>query len=230
MFAGTDCVRADTPDPRNLASSNLCGACTSSASAEAAPSPSPISLSDGFSGAAFSTTAELLSAVDAYMLDSSATSDVAAMYGYPIGNWDVSRIANFDELFSGKRNPNMLAFNADLRNWDVSSATSMRAMFESTVSFIDVGDSLAQWDVGHVTDMSHMFDSSAFAGDVSQWDVSKVRDFGWFAEFAVGFNSDLSLWNVGSAENMGWMFRGAKSFASDISAWNVAKVTDFTSM
>jgi Mycoplasma protein of unknown function, DUF285 len=91
----------------------------------------------------------------------------------------------------------------------VSSATSMPAMFESTVSFTDGGDSLAQWDVGHVTDMGHMFGSSTFAGDVSQWDVSKVRDFGWFAEFAVRFNSDLSLWNVGSAENVGAMFRGA---------------------
>jgi surface protein len=230
MFAGTDCVRTDTPDPRNLASSNLCGACANSASAVAAPSPSPVSLSDGFSGAAFSTTAELMSAVDAYLLDSSSTSDVAVMYGYPIGNWDVSGIVNFDQLFSGKRNPNMLVFNADLSNWDVSSATTMRAMFESTVSFTGAGDSLALWDVGQVTDMSHMFGSSAFAGDVSQWDVGKVRDFGWFAEFAVRFNSDVSLWNVGSAENMGWMFRGSKSFSSDISAWNVAKVTDFTSM
>jgi surface protein len=227
MFAGTDCVRTDTPDPRNLASSDLCGACTS---AGAVPSPSPVSLSDGFSGAAFGTTAELLSAVDAFMLDSSATSDVAVTYGYPIGNWDVSRITDFDELFSGKRNPNMLVFNADLSNWDVSSATTMRAMFESTVSFTGAGDTLAQWDVGQVTDMSRMFGSSAFAGDVSQWDVGKVREFGWFAEFAVRFSSDLSLWDVGSAENMGWMFRGAKSFTSDISAWNVAKVTDFTSM
>jgi hypothetical protein len=49
--------------------------------------------------------------MDAYMQNSSATSDVAPTY--PIGNWDVSRTANFDELFSRKRNLNMLVFNAN---------------------------------------------------------------------------------------------------------------------
>jgi surface protein len=230
MFAGTNCPRKNTPDPDNLVGSTMCASCGDFF----VPSPtlSPIPLTQGFAGTtAFTTTLELITAVDAYMVDSSSSSDVATTYGFPIGNWDVSQITNFDDVFSAKRNPDMLLFNADLSNWDVSAATSMHAMFEATVSFTDnIAQGLSQWDVSQVFDMSNMFDSSGFAGSISQWNVENVRDFSFFAEFAVRFDSDLSLWNVANAENMGWMFRGAKSFTSDVSNWNVAKVADFTNM
>jgi hypothetical protein len=68
-----------------------------------APTSMPIIvLEDG--RIAFSTRQQLYDAVDAYLLEVesgefSNTSDVAALHGYPIGNWDVSRITNFDRVF-----------------------------------------------------------------------------------------------------------------------------------
>lgn len=228
MFVGTSCPKIDTPNQRRLDSAAFCTECDGSSTA--APTSSPPSLTDVFTGQAFTSSAELLNAVDEYMLDSSSDSIVAMQYGYPIGNWDVSRISDFSQVFDAQRNPDMLLFDADLSGWDVSSAETMNAMFQATVAFTDSTNSLAGWNVANVADMSSMFAESKFAGDVSQWQVGKVRDFSFFAEFAVSFQSDVSKWDVGAAEDMGWMFRGCSLFISDLSAWDVSKVGDFTNM
>ena len=34
---------------------------------------------------------------------------------------------------------------------------------------------ISQWDVSNVRDMSHMFARSNFNGDISKWDVSNVE-------------------------------------------------------
>jgi surface protein len=228
MFAGTACPHDDTPDPQSLLRDTFCTACQGSITT--APSPSPPDLSDGSTGKPFTTTDELINAVDVYILDSSSTSDVATQYGYPIGNWDVSQISDFSKVFSAIRNPNMYYFDADLSGWDLTSAEATSSMFQGTISFTDITNSLAGWNVAKVIDMSRMFDSSGFAGDISQWQVGSVKDFSFFAEFATSFQSDLSGWNVASAKEMGWMFRGAKSFSSDVSGWNTASVVTFTNM
>ena len=94
----------------------------------------------------------------------------------PIGDWDVSRVTDMSELFSGAN-----LFNADISKWDVSRVTNMNRMFMGATSF--QGD-LSKWDVSSVTDMTKMFsDASAFNSDISNWDVSKVEQMtSMFAE------------------------------------------------
>ena len=85
-----------------------------------------------------------------------------------IGDWDVSRVTDMSELFSGAN-----LFNGDISKWDVSRVTNMNRMFMGATSF--QGD-LSKWDVSSVTDMTKMFsDASAFNSDISNWDVSKVE-------------------------------------------------------
>ena len=43
--------------------------------------------------------------------------------------------------------------------------------------------------------MADMFYGSKFNGDISQWDVSNVRDIGYMF-FESNFNGDISKWNV----------------------------------
>ena len=44
------------------------------------------------------------------------------------------------------------------------------------------------------------------------------------------FNSDLSNWNVSSVKNMNFMFWGCENFNSDLSNWNVSSVGNMTGM
>ena len=98
-----------------------------------------------------SSTAELYEAVDAYMVAISTTSNpgastVAQRYGWPIGAWDVSRITNFTKCFDLNRDRTKLEyqyaddeltqnfFDADLSDWDVSSAETMHGMVRSRAS------------------------------------------------------------------------------------------------
>jgi len=224
VFAGTSCPRKDGPDLDDLSTSPFCHSCEGSF-----PLPAtlpPADLSEGFSGEAFFSTTELRDAVDAYMADSSSTSE----YGHPIGNWDVSGVSDFSQLFSAKRNPQMLYFDEDLSNWNMESATNCDSMFEETVSFTNSGNSLAGWDMSKVTSMSRMFASSAFQGDISQWSVTRVRDFSFMFEFATAFASDLSGWQTNEAVDFGWMFRGAMRFNSSLSGFDVWGVSSFVLM
>jgi Mycoplasma protein of unknown function, DUF285 len=114
-----------------------------------APTATPIIvLEDG--RIAFSTTMQLYEAVDAYLSEVdnggfSNTSEVAVLHGYPIGNWDVFRITNFDRVFDADRsltldpewNPTRrTSFDSDLGGWDTSNAVSMRGMFAASDEFV----------------------------------------------------------------------------------------------
>ena len=55
-------------------------------------------------------------------------------------------------------------------------------------------------------------DATLFNGDISKWDVSKVRDMTAMFKAATKFNGDISKWDVSSVIKMDAMFMHAKSF------------------
>jgi Mycoplasma protein of unknown function, DUF285 len=231
MFAGTSCPNEETSDPIFPDRSNtFCVSCSTSIPIIGTAPPSPPVSVAAFTRNAFITAKELRDAVDSYMLDDIENSIVAFRYGYPIGVWNVSQIQDFSQLFDANRNTNLLHFDADLSAWNVSNAVNMYAMFQETVSFKDSNNGLATWDVGKVTDMSSMFASSAFAGNISNWQVSKVVDFSFFTEYVASFTNDISSWNVSASRDMSWMFRAAKAFNSDVSNWDIGNIQDFLNM
>ena len=63
-------------------------------------------------------------------------SEAAAVYGYPMGVWNVSLLEDFSGVFAGQQN-----FNEFIGNWDLSAATDMSQMFAGASSF-DQGKSL----------------------------------------------------------------------------------------
>ena len=69
---------------------------------------------------AFTDTASLRTAVEAYNADAASAT---ATYG-PISSWGVSAVTSMNELFFGMSN-----FNADISSWDTSSVTDMGSMF-----------------------------------------------------------------------------------------------------
>ena len=83
-------------------------------------------------------------------------------------------------------------------------------------------------DTSNVTNMDSMFESAInFNGwNISEWNVSKVKNFREAFRRASKFNQDLSRWNTESATTMYGMFRGASNFNADISNWNIGSLKD----
>ena len=168
------------------------------------------------------SSAELKSAVEAYLELSAQDGDPHSLHG-PIGDWDVSRVADMTRMFAYAK-----SFNEDISKWDVSHVTDMSAMFSSAVLFN--GD-ISKWDVSRVRTMHGMFwDATSFDHDISKWDVSGVTAMGHMFASAESFNGDISKWDVSSVTDMRRMFMTAESFDGDISKWDVSRVLDMHGM
>jgi antitoxin component YwqK of YwqJK toxin-antitoxin module len=87
---------------------------------------------------------------------------------------------------------------------------------------------ISKWDVSKVKDMSEMFRTTYFNGDISEWDTSNVENMSMMF-FNSKFDGDISKWNVSKVKDMSEMFR-ASDFNGDISKWNVSKVKDMSHM
>lgn len=164
---------------------------------------------------------------------------------FSLSDIDVSNITDFSELFSV--NGNYLngyhladeAFNdfdfSGLKTWNMSHATTLKAMFSGNNRIGLFDSAIAEWDTSHVVDMSEMFmQSEIFNGDLSKWDVSSVEDMSYmFSESIEGSDFEgkgLNNWNVSNVKNMKSMFRGTCINLNYIKNWNVSNVTDMEDM
>lgn len=201
------------------------------------------------------TQDELQQAVDEYVQNSTNSSNVAAKYGHPISNWNVSLVTNFSNLFDTHRNPKLVTFIEDLDGWDTSSAIAMSRMFAGASWF---NGNISTWSTSRVTTMEGMFlDAFTFNGDVSQWntsscttmasmfagadqfngnltffDTSNVIDMSDMFSSAISFEGiGLERWNTSAVVNMNAMFEQTFSFTADVlSSWDVSRVVDMSAM
>merc|ERR1712160_132841 len=130
--------------------------------------------------------------------------------------FDTSEVTNMDQFLDGSN------INADLSSWDVSSVTSMQAMFKEASVFN--GD-ISNWDVSSVNTMWATFHQAhAFNNDISGWDVSSVTNMRDTFRSTLAFNSDICSCDVSSVTMMDGMFSFASIFNNDISSWDVSSV------
>ena len=119
---------------------------------------------------------------------------------------------------------------ADLNDIDVSKMTNLSNLFSSGDEKDFNGD-ISEWDVSHVKEMEEMFENCKFNGDISNWDVSNVESMSSMFSNS-DFNGDISKWDVSNVTDMQEMFNGSKFTGKngDISDWDVSKVNNMTDM
>ncbi len=99
---------------------------------------------------------------------------------------------------------------------------------------------ISAWDVSEVTDMAYLFVAEdeyhfyfggpypspcqTFNGNISEWNVGKVKDMSTMFQDAYAFNQPLDNWDVGNVELMSQMFSGAKAFNQPLDNWDVGNV------
>ena len=78
-------------------------------------------------------------------------------------------------------------------------------------------------DTSLITSMYSLFEDIDFDGDISNWDVSNVKDMSYmfYTSNFTGKNSPgMDKWNVSNVEKMDSMFERSE-FAQDISGWEI---------
>jgi len=146
-------------------------------------------------------------------------------YG-PIEDWKTGDVTDGTALLKGVCD--LVPFNEDISDWDMSSMTTMEAMFE----YCHVFDSdISQWDVSKVTSLASTFDEDfVFDADLSGWDVSKNQLLRKTFQYCEDFDRDLSGWDTRKVTDMSFTFVGAVSFDSNLSDWSILRVTTFYAM
>ena len=123
--------------------------------------------------------------------------------------------------------------DADLNDIDTSKITNMDELFrlndykETTLS--DFNGDISEWDVSKVRNMSYMFDGSKFTGengDISGWDVSNVIDMhGMFSRSY--FNGDISKWDISNVKYGKDIFKRAPSNIKKPKLYKTIKDIDY---
>lgn len=118
------------------------------------------------------------------------------------GDWDVSNVKRFGDMFGV-----CYEFNQDISNWDMSNAEDIGGMFMSATSF---NQDISDWDVSNVVYMGSTFNNAqAFNQDISNWDVSRVEEMIFMFRFAESFDQSLGDWDVSNVTTMSNMFLGS---------------------
>ncbi|CAL2074510.1 BspA family leucine-rich repeat surface protein [Tenacibaculum sp. 190524A02b] len=124
----------------------------------------------------------------------------AKFTGANIGNWDVSKVADFNSMFE-----NAVVFSENLNNWNIGGnvigTIDMAAMFQGAAK---LNSPLDNWDVSKVGNFIQTFlGATDFDQDLGSWDISSASDFTAMLNFSglspENYDKTLEGWGTLSA-------------------------------
>lgn len=113
----------------------------------------------------------------------------------------------------------------NINDWDTSIITDISCLFQDLPMNIP---EISNWNVSNVKDMSYLFANAIKFNEPLNWDVSNVENMYCMFANADSFNQPL-IWDVSNVENMGCMFTRAKKFNQQLN-WNIGSVTNMNAM
>ena len=162
-----------------------------------------------------------------------------------IGNWDVSRVTEFEDVFSVVDNGVPNTFNEDISGWNMSNATDLQEMFQGQTLF---NQDLSNWNVSNVTNFNDTFKECAAYNNggvnLNGWDVSGATNMSGMFDQASVFNQAIGDWDTRNVTTFSKMFKDAAAFNQSIntvttenppgvfaaSSWSVDQSTDMSDM
>jgi surface protein len=114
----------------------------------------------------------------------------------------------------------------DIKNWAILEMNTS-AVFRGCRNLVATATDKPK----NITTLQNAFNQTFdFNGNLNNWDVSSVTNFGGCFFRAREFNGDITNWDVSSATSFRDMFDDAERFNQDISNWDVSNVGDFKEM
>ena len=109
-------------------------------------------------------------------------------FALPIGEWNVSGIKDFHDLFSHRGD-----FDEPLHGWDMSSALDTQRMFYNATPF---NQDLSSWDVSSLVYANQMFAlARSFNQYLYSWNVGRVEEMTRMFQGAASFRRHLVGWD-----------------------------------
>jgi hypothetical protein len=119
-----------------------------------------------------------------------------------------------NRVFIPEKSRKVYLFIWDLRFWDVSKVTNFYTTFYDFISNSSFG--ISYWNVSSAETMRMMFENSTVYDDISNWNVSDVEDMcSMFEKCNFKIPIKFDNWNVSNAETMCRMFQLSRLFNVD---------------
>ena len=125
-------------------------------------------------------------------------------YGY-LSKLDVSQIDDMSNLF---QDFDFIKYNDDkytIKDWNISNLKYMRNMFHSA-KFNENDNFLEEWKFEKLENIEAIFANSNFNQNISNWNVSNVKNMSYMFYNCKNFNQNISNWDVSNVKNMSYMF------------------------
>ena len=162
----------------------------------------------------------------------------ASGFDKDLSGWSVGNVTAIDEFDAGTSSQWTILEKPALAGYPLTK--------ENLVLLIANQRDVSSANVSQITDMSNLMTQVAsaldydnpkecpvvqsFNQDISQWDVSRVKDMHHMFQNATSFNQNIGGWSVDSVTNMSYMFDNAESFNQNIGGWDVSQVTNMNGM